>query len=88
MEDFKDIFRYTIYKETCVLVNKLDDVIKEINVFIEKKIKPYIIDNGYSKLIFDSVELRYEDDEFKWRIHLQDELLDESMIYFDEKFIE
>lgn len=85
MENFKELYRFMLYSETGILVNDLTDVFKEINIFIEKKIKPYIIEKEYKKLIFNSIELRYEDNEFKWRIHLDDEILEDGCVYFDNE---
>lgn len=87
MEEFKELYRYRLYEKTHILVNNLDDVFKEIKLFIDMKLKPLLVESDYSKFIFDSIEYRYELDEFKWRIHLKDELSDGTSVPYDKEFI-
>ena len=39
MEEFKELYRYRLYEKTHILVNNLDDVFKEIKLFIDMKLK-------------------------------------------------
>lgn len=87
MEDFKEYYRYKLYERTHILVNKLDDVFKEIELFIELKLKPMMIDSEYDAFIFGSIELKYEHEEFKWIIRLKDEISVGNEIYYDKEFI-
>ena len=87
MEEFKELYRYRLYEKTHILVNNLDDVFKEIKLFIDIKLKPLLVESDYSKFIFDSIEYRYELDEFKWRIHLKDELSNGTSVVYDKEFI-
>ena len=83
MEEFKELYRYRLYEKTHILVNNLDDVFKEIKLFIDMKLKPLLVESDYSKFIFDSIEYRYELDEFKWRIHLKDELSNGTSVVYE-----
>ena len=87
MEEFKELYRYRLYEKTYILVNNLDDVFKEIKLFIDMKLKPLLVESDYSKFIFDSIEYRYELDEFKWRIHLKDELSNGTSVVYDKEFL-
>ena len=87
MEDFKELYRFRLYNKTHILVNNLDDVFKEIKLFIDMKLKPLLVESEYSKFIFGSIEFRYELDEFKWRIHLKDEISNGTSIEYDKDFI-
>ena len=87
MENFKELYRYRLYEKTNILVNNLNDVFKEIDLFISYKIKPLLVESNYSKFIFGSIEFIYELHEFKWRIHLKDELNDGNAIEFNKDFI-
>lgn len=75
-EEFMDLYRYRIFEKCKIMVNDLTDVFKEIDLFIEKRVKLYLRDKGYSKLIFDGIELRVEDEQFVWSVHDKDELID------------
>lgn len=86
LEEFMDLYRYRIFERCKIMVNDLTDVFKEIDLFIEKRVKLYLRDKGYSKLIIDGIELRYEEDNFVWSIHDKNELVDPNAkeILFDD----
>ena len=85
MEEFKDYYRFKLYEKTNILVNKLDDVFKEIKIFIDMELKPLLVESEHTSFIFGSIEYVYELDEFKWRIRLNDEL--DNAVYYSKDFI-
>lgn len=85
MEEFKDYYRFKLYEKTNILVNKLDDVFKEIKIFIDMELKPLLVESEHTSFIFGSIEYVYELDEFKWRIRLNDEL--DNAVCYSKDFI-
>ena len=60
-----------------ILVNDLSDVIKEVTLFAYEKIIPFIKENtDYDKLIFDGIEVRFENERDVWCGHQKDSLYD------------
>lgn len=76
MEEFIDLYRYKIYNKCNILVNDLSDILKEVKLFINDKIIPFLIEEDYTKLVFDGIELVQTDDNFIWSVHDKDELVD------------
>lgn len=74
MEEFIDLYRYNVYNRCRILVNEFTDVAKEIRLFVDLKVKPYMTEKELTKVIFDGIELRKEDDNFVWSIHDKNEL--------------
>lgn len=74
MEEFIDLYRYNIYTRCKIMVNDFTDVVKEIRLFIDEKVKPYMKEKELNKLIFDGIELRREDVNFIWSIYDKNEL--------------
>lgn len=75
MEEFMDLYRYRLYERTWILVNDLNEVFKEIELFIDKKLKPFLKESELDKLIFESIELCFDGEKFEWRIHLEDDIM-------------
>lgn len=75
MEEFMDLYRYKLYERTWILVNDLNEVFKEIELFIDKKLKPFLKESELDKLIFESIELCFDGEKFEWRVHLEDDIM-------------
>lgn len=75
MEEFMDLYRYRLYERTWILVNDLNEVFKEIELFIDKKLKPFLKESELDKLIFESIELCFDGEKFEWRVHLEDDIM-------------
>lgn len=76
MEEFIDLYRYKIYDRCNIMANDLSDIIKEVKLFIDDKIIPYLNEDEYEKLVFDGIELRKNEDGFIWSIHDKNEMID------------
>lgn len=77
MNDILELFRAKIYSECGILVNDLSDVIKEVTLFAYEKIIPFIKENEeHNKLIFDGIEVSFENERDVWRGHEKDSLCD------------
>lgn len=80
MEEIKDLFRAIIYKECNILINDLSDVITEVELFTYKKLIPYITEHEECKgLLFEDIQLTYENERIVWRQRMKDEIYDPNI---------
>ena len=82
INDIKEYFRFKLYENSRVLVNNLNDVIEELKIFLDKRIYPYVTNNGERILISD-IEITYENEKVVWRIVEKDELNNQSTLKLD-----
>lgn len=75
INDIKDYYRYRIYENCRILVNNLKEPIDELYMFLEKKIYPFIKDNG-ERIVVDNIEITYENERIVWRIVESNEIND------------
>lgn len=73
INDIKEYFRFKLYDNSRVLVNNLKDVIEEVQLFLDKKIYPYLQEND-CRIVISNIELLNEDDKIIWRIIEKDEI--------------
>ena len=75
MDKFKNLYRGILYRECRILANDLDDIFKEIKLFVDEKVIPYLINNeNCDRLIFDGIELVKEEDKYSWSIYSTNDL--------------
>jgi hypothetical protein len=75
MENIIELFRYKIFTRCNILVNNMDDVIKEVNKFAYEKVFPYVLEiEGCDKLVFDNIEIRVEDKNIKCSKYVKDDI--------------
>ena len=75
MDKFKNLYRGILYRECRILANDLDDIFKEIKLFVDKKVSPYLNSNeNCDRLIFDGIELVKEEDKCSWSIYSKNDL--------------
>lgn len=82
INDIKEYFRFKLYENSRVLVNNLNDVIEELKIFLDKKIYPYVTNNGERILISD-IEITYENEKVVWRIVEKDEINNQPTLKLD-----
>lgn len=82
INDIKEYFRFKLYENSRVLVNNLNDVIEELKIFLDKRIYPYVTNNGERILISD-IEITYENEKVVWRIVEKDEINNQSTLKLD-----
>ena len=73
INDIKEYFRFKLYDNSRVLVNNLKDVIEEVQLFLDKKIYPYLQEND-CRIVISNIELLNEDGKIIWRIIEKDEI--------------
>ena len=73
INDIKEYFRFKLYDNSRVLVNNLKDVIEEVQLFLDKKIYPYLQEND-CRIVISNIELLNENDKIIWRIIEKDEI--------------
>ena len=73
INDIKEYFRFRLYDNSRVLVNNLKDVIEEVQLFLDKKIYPYLKEND-CRIVMSDIELLFEDEKIVWRIVENNEL--------------
>lgn len=73
INDIKEYFRFRLYDNSRVLVNNLKDVIEEVQLFLDKKIYPYLQEND-CRIVISNIELLNEDGKIIWRIIEKDEI--------------
>lgn len=75
MENIIELFRYKIFTRCNILVNDMNDVIKEVNKFAYEKVFPYVLETeGCDKLVFDNIEIRVEDKKIKCSQYVKDDI--------------
>ncbi len=75
MDKFKNLYRGILYKECRILANDLNDIFKEIKLFVDEKVIPYIKSNeNCDRLVFDGIELNKEEDGYSWSIYDKESL--------------
>ena len=67
INDIKEYFRFRLYDNSRVLVNNLKDVIEEVQLFLDKKIYPYLKEND-CRIVVSGIELLFENERMVWRI--------------------
>ena len=82
INDIKEYFRFKLYENSRVLVNNLNDVIEELKIFLDKRIYPYVTNNGERILISD-IEITYENEKVVWRIVEKDEINNQPTLKLD-----
>ena len=73
INDIKEYFRFKLYDNSRVLVNNLKDAIEEVQLFLDKKIYPYLQEND-CRIVISNIELLNEDGKIIWRIIEKDEI--------------
>ena len=73
INDIKEYFRFKLYDNSRVLVNNLKDVIEEVQLFLDKKIYPYLQEND-CRIVISNIELLNENGKIIWRIIEKDEI--------------
>lgn len=75
INNIKDYYRFKLYENCRILVNNLNDPIKEVSMFLDKIIYPFIINNeDYERIVVDNIEISYENEKIVWRIVENNEL--------------
>lgn len=75
MDKFKNLYRGILYRECRILANDLDDIFKEIKLFVDEKVIPYLKSNeNCDRLIFDGIELVKDEDKCSWSIYSKNDL--------------
>ena len=75
INDIKEYYRYRLYENCRILVNNLKEPIDEVCMFLDKKVYPFIKDNGM-RIIVEGIEIMFEDEKFIWRIVEENEIND------------
>lgn len=75
INDIKEYYRYRLYENCRILVNNLKEPIDELCMFLEKKIYPFIKDNG-ERIVVENIEIMCENERMVWRIVEANELND------------
>lgn len=73
LNDIKEYYRYRLYENCRILVNNLKEPLNEICMFLEKKLYPFIKDNGI-RIVVEGIEITYEDERYVWRIVEENEI--------------
>ena len=73
LNDIKEYYRYRLYENCRILVNNLKEPLNEIYMFLEKKIYPFIKDNGI-RIVVEGIEITYENERYVWRIVEENEI--------------
>ena len=73
LNDIKEYYRYRLYEICRILVNNLKEPLNEICMFLEKKLYPFIKDNGI-RIVVEGIEITYEDERYIWRIVEENEI--------------
>ena len=73
LNDIKEYYRYRLYENCRILVNNLKEPLNEICMFLEKKMYPFIKDNGI-RIVVEGIEITYEDERYVWRIVEENEI--------------
>ena len=75
INNIKDYYRFKLYENCRILVNNLNDPIKEVSMFLDEIIYPFIINNeDYERIVVDNIEISYENEKIVWRIVENNEL--------------
>lgn len=75
INDIKEYYRYRLYENCRILVNNLKEPIDELCMFLEKKVYPFVKDNG-ERIIVENIEIIYENERIVWRIVESNEIND------------
>ena len=73
LNDINEYYRYRLYENCRILVNNLKEPLNEICMFLEKKLYPFIKDNGI-RIVVEGIEITYEDERYIWRIVEENEI--------------
>ena len=82
INDIKEYFRFKLYENSRILVNNLNDVIEELQIFLDKKIYPFVKENE-ERLVINDIEIGYEDEKIIWRIIDKNEIDDRIILQLD-----
>ena len=83
INDIKEYFRFKLYENSRVLVNNLNAVIEELQIFLDKKIYPFVKENE-ERLVINDIEIGYENEKIIWRIVDKNEITDSTILQLDK----